>query len=61
GFSYRTDNSIIALLGVKYNIYYFGYAYDYTLSKISNYTTGSHEIMIGVNIGEKENKGKSLL
>jgi type IX secretion system PorP/SprF family membrane protein len=61
GVSYRTDNSIIALLGVKYQIYYFGYAYDYTLSKISNYTSGSHEIVIGVNIGEKENRGSSLL
>src|SRR3989339_183480 len=60
GFSYRTDKSIIALLGVKYQNYYFGYAYDYTLSKISNYTTGSHEIIIGINIGEKENRGSSL-
>lgn len=61
GLSYRTDKSVIAMLGLKYNIYYFGYAFDYTLSKISNYTNGSHEIVIGVNIGEKENRGSSLL
>ncbi|MBI5217976.1 MAG: type IX secretion system membrane protein PorP/SprF [Bacteroidia bacterium] len=62
GFSYRTQDAFITLLGVKYKQYYFGYAFDYTLSNISNYVKGgSHEIMIGVNIGEGGNKGASLL
>lgn len=61
GFSYRTDNSIIALLGVKYKNLFFGYAFDYSVGKIANYTSGSHEIMLGINIGEKENRGSSLL
>lgn len=62
GVSYRTSDAMIVLLGVKYDKYYFGYAFDYTLSNISNYVKGgSHEIMIGVNIGEGGNKGSSLL
>ncbi|QQS28331.1 MAG: type IX secretion system membrane protein PorP/SprF [Sphingobacteriales bacterium] len=27
-----------------------GYAYDYTLSKLNNYTSGSHEVMVGLDI-----------
>jgi hypothetical protein len=26
---------------------FFGYAYDISISDLSNYSTGSHEIMIG--------------
>ncbi len=61
GVSYRTDKSIIALLGVKYDKYFLGYAFDYTMSNIKNYESGSHEIMFGVNFGEGSNKGSSLL
>ena len=61
GFSYRTDNSIIAMLGLKIDKYYVGYAFDYATSNLNNYTSGSHEIMIGINLGEDENKGSSLL
>jgi type IX secretion system PorP/SprF family membrane protein len=61
GVSYRTQDAIIAILGVKVDKYYLGYAFDYTMSNISNYTTGSHEILIGINIGEGANKGSSLL
>lgn len=31
-----------------------GYAYDYTLSPLNNYTSGSHEIMLGYEFGKKE-------
>ena len=61
GLSYRTSESIIALLGLKVNRYYIGYAFDYTMSTIKNYSSGSHEIMIGVNFGEGANRGSSLL
>jgi hypothetical protein len=29
-----------------------GYAYDYTLSKLNSYTSGSHEIMISYDFGK---------
>jgi type IX secretion system PorP/SprF family membrane protein len=31
-----------------------GYAYDFTLSQLNNYTSGSHEIMLGYEFGKKE-------
>lgn len=61
GVSYRTKDAIIAMLGVKVNQYYIGYAFDYTMSNIMDYSTGSHEILIGVNFGEDANKGSRLL
>jgi type IX secretion system PorP/SprF family membrane protein len=61
GVSYRSSKDIIAMIGVKYNGFVFGYAFDYTTSIIKNYQSGSHEIMIGYNLGEGKNKGSSLL
>lgn len=67
GLSYRTgvpfekDQSIVAMLGVKYKQFVFGYAYDYTISNLNQYTSGSHEIMLGINLKETTKKGSSLL
>lgn len=61
GFSYRSSNDIIAMLGFKVGKFYMGYAFDYTTSNIKNYSSGSHEIMIGFNIKEGAQKGSSLL
>ena len=60
GFSYRTSKVAILLIGFKINKFYLGYAFDYTFSNLSRYSTGSHEIMMGVNLG-KQNKGNRLL
>jgi type IX secretion system PorP/SprF family membrane protein len=48
GVGYRTGESLMAL--VEYNTSYgfrFGYAFDYTLSRIRNFSYGSHELLIG--------------
>jgi len=60
GFSYRTSDAAIVLIGFKVNRFHLGYAFDYTFSNLSHYSTGSHEIMLGVNLGNK-NKGNRLL
>jgi len=60
GFSYRTSDAAIMLIGFKVNRFYLGYAFDYTFSNLVHYSTGSHEIMLGVNLGVK-NKGNRLL
>ncbi len=61
GLSYRTGNAMVCILGVKYDMYYLGYAFDYSFSTIKNYSSGSHEIMLGVNFGEDKMKGSTLL
>ena len=50
GVSYRYNESIIAMLGGKYKSYYFGYSYDFTLSNLRKYSSGSHEIYLGMKI-----------
>ncbi|MFH2141881.1 MAG: type IX secretion system membrane protein PorP/SprF, partial [Bacteroidota bacterium] len=61
GVSYRSDKDLIAVIGIKFDKFLFGYSFDYPFSTINNYSSGSHEIMIGFNIGEGANTGSSLL
>lgn len=61
GISYRSSKDIVAMLGVKVKKYYLGYAFDYTMSNIKRYTSGSHEILLGINITEGKNRGSKLL
>ncbi|MBI4649161.1 MAG: type IX secretion system membrane protein PorP/SprF [Bacteroidia bacterium] len=44
----------------KLKMFYFGYAFDYTFGSIADYSYGSHEIMVGVHIGEGGIKGSTL-
>jgi len=61
GVSYRSSKDIAAMIGVKVNKFYIGYAFDYTTSHLKDYSHGSHEILIGFNVTEGKNKGSSLL
>lgn len=53
GASYRLDDSVSGMIGIymspKFRI---GYAYDYTLSNLGNFNSGSHEIIIGFDISK---------
>jgi type IX secretion system PorP/SprF family membrane protein len=54
GGMYRLQDAVGLLLQYEVNNKIrVGYAYDYTLSDIGDYTSGSHEIMLGVEIGRK--------
>lgn len=49
GVGYRTNDAITAMVGYTFQDYLtFAYSYDYTTTNLSNYTTGSHEIMVGL-------------
>jgi type IX secretion system PorP/SprF family membrane protein len=49
GAGYRTHIGIIARLGLNIkDLLYLGYAYEFAGANISSYSTGSHEIMLGV-------------
>jgi type IX secretion system PorP/SprF family membrane protein len=54
GVSYRTSRAIILMLGVGVRNLYFGYAYDMNLSEVRNYTSGSHELMMGIRFGDND-------
>ncbi|MDD2634071.1 MAG: type IX secretion system membrane protein PorP/SprF [Bacteroidales bacterium] len=56
GGSYRLDDAVVGMIGVKVENIHFGYSYDYTLSDIGNYSNGSHEIVIIFNFGRKNDK-----
>ena len=52
GLSYRTGDAIIMMLGLKYDRFYFSYAFDFTLTDIRASTYGTHEISMAVKFGE---------
>lgn len=48
GVSYRAGDAIVGNLGVElFNGVRVGYSYDFTVSRISKYSSGSHEFTIG--------------
>ncbi len=52
GISYRTSGAVIMMGGVKVDRFYFGYAFDYSLSSIRKHSFGSHEFMASVKFGD---------
>jgi type IX secretion system PorP/SprF family membrane protein len=52
GLSYRTNDAIIAMLGLKYDKYYFAYAFDFTLTQLRQQSFGTHELTLAVKFGE---------
>jgi len=51
GISYRTNKSIVAMVGIRVEGLYFGYSFDWALSEIGHYNYGSHEITLSVKLG----------
>jgi type IX secretion system PorP/SprF family membrane protein len=54
GAGYRVKDGISAMVGLSIsNVFNIGYAYDYTTSRLQNFTKGTHEIVIGFMLGNK--------
>jgi type IX secretion system PorP/SprF family membrane protein len=74
GISYRTGGSYsiieesmngkgsagIIMAGLRYEKYYFGYAFDYTFNAIGARTLGSHEIMAVIKFGDNARRYRWL-
>jgi type IX secretion system PorP/SprF family membrane protein len=60
GVMYRTSGDIIFLAGIRYNQFYFGYAFDYSTSNIQRYSYGSHEIVFAVKLGDNARRYRWL-
>ncbi|HEY5471125.1 MAG TPA: type IX secretion system membrane protein PorP/SprF [Bacteroidales bacterium] len=52
GLSYRTNDAIIMMMGLKYDRYYIAYAFDFTLTDIRKQSFGTHEFTLAVKFGE---------
>jgi type IX secretion system PorP/SprF family membrane protein len=51
GISWRTDDAIIMMIGLKYDRFYFAYAFDFTLTDIRQQSLGTHELSLAVKFG----------
>ncbi len=52
GGCYRYKDGFAGMAGVNVsNIFHVGYAYDYTTSRLNNYSKGTHDIILGFVIG----------
>ncbi len=52
GVSWRTNDAIIMMMGLKYDRFYFAYAFDFTLTDIRKQSFGTHELSFAVKFGE---------
>jgi len=53
GFGWRSNDAVTTMIGYKYkDMLTIGYAYDITTTNLKNYTSGTHEIMLGVKFGK---------
>ena len=60
GLAYRTNQSMIVLLGVRVDNLYFGYSFDWAFSEIGHFNYGSHEINLSVKLGDNARRYKWL-
>jgi len=52
GLSWRTNDAIILMTGLRYDRFYFAYAIDFTLTEIRKQSFGTHELTLAVKFGE---------
>ena len=57
GLAYRNLDAASALIGCQIGQFKFGYSYDYTLSDIGKYSSGSHEIFLELQLYNMPGKG----
>lgn len=60
GLSYRTNKSMILLMGVKMDGLHFGYSFDWAFSVIGHFNYGSHEVVLAYKIGDNARRYKWL-
>lgn len=55
GASYRHRDAVSALIGYLYKNYLLiGYSYDFSTTNIKKYSSGTHEIMLGIRFSKKQ-------
>lgn len=57
GLGYRTSVGLIARAGIQVqDLFFIGYAYETPMSNIASYSSGSHEILLGIKFCKKKPK-----
>lgn len=52
GLGYRHTDAIIGMFGLNiYNRFKLGYSFDFSISKFKNFSSGGHELVLGVLLG----------
>ena len=60
GVSYRMNDAMVGMIQLQiFPALRVGYAYDYTLSSIGKFSSGSHEFMLGYDLGRDMIKMKT--
>lgn len=60
GFSYRTGNAFVTMIGIRVDKVNIGYAFDYSLNDIQRISYGSHEIILGLKLGDNARRYRWL-
>jgi type IX secretion system PorP/SprF family membrane protein len=60
GLSWRTNDALILMMGLKYDRFHIGYAVDFTLTDIRKQSFGSHELTLVVKFGESARRYRWL-
>lgn len=52
GASYRHEDAVVGMVGFNLNnMFKLGYSYDFTTSNLNGYSSGSHEVVLGIMLG----------
>jgi len=58
GGSYRQNDAVAGMMGFTINTFLsLGYSYDYTTSNLNTVSTGTHEIVLGIHLGNNGQSG----
>ena len=57
GVGYRHNDAVTALVGFMYKNYLMiGYSYDFTTTNLKKYSSGTHELMLGLRFSKQQSK-----
>lgn len=60
GVAYRHHDAVTALIGYLYKNYLMiGYSYDFSTTNIRKYSSGTHEVMLGLRFSKSQNRAWS--
>lgn len=62
GLGYRTQVGLIARAGINIqDLFFIGYAYETPMSNIASYSSGSHEVVLGLKLCRNKKKSEQLV